>query len=421
LAKTSETRKPSRPAPTKPLKGAKSASARPGGAGAKATTKSGAKPAAKAAPKAAAKAKPAPKGKPTPKPAPKPVQKPAAKASAKTASKPLAKPAAKSSAIKPIQKPAQKPPQKVNPVAAAKVAGKAPGSVGGKTPPKGTAGVPAKVTQPPKGGAPAKPGKTPPQKDVAKAPSKAPTAAELKAAAKAAVAAGKTLAKDAEPKGKGARGKAALNGAVDSALKPGEARLPPKKKGPIDLSTAKSVAAVAASTQADSSGYVLVNGRRVRMISTRGLPTPKRVKVVVEKVEEKPEPQIAAIKTKLTKKELDEYRALLLTKRRQLARMLSGMEDEALRSNGGNLSNMPLHMADIGTDTFDQDFTLGMAETERQLLDEIDAALGRIENKTYGVCQLTGKPIPKARLEAKPWAKYTVEAAKLIERGSPGR
>ncbi|MBL9149414.1 MAG: TraR/DksA family transcriptional regulator [Phycisphaerae bacterium] len=271
------------------------------------------------------------------------------------------------------------------------------------TPSKGGSGTPA--------GGPAKPGKT---------GGKAPTAAELKAAAKSAVAAGKALAKDAEPKGKG-RGKAALNGAVESPLKPGEARLPPKKKGPIDLSTAKSVAAVAASTQADSSGYVLVNGRRVRMISTRGLPTPKRVKVVVEKVEEKPEPQIAAIKTKLTKKELDEYRALLLTKRRQLARMLSGMEDEALRSNGGNLSNMPLHMADIGTDTFDQDFTLGMAETERQLLDEIDAALARIENKTYGVCQLTGKPIPKARLEAKPWAKYTVEAAKMIERGTPGR
>jgi RNA polymerase-binding protein DksA len=101
--------------------------------------------------------------------------------------------------------------------------------------------------------------------------------------------------------------------------------------------------------------------------------------------------------------------------------MLHGMEDEALRSNGGNLSTMPLHMADIGTDTFDQDFTLGMAETERALLDEIDAALARIDNKSYGVCQLTGKPIPKARLDAKPWAKYTIEAAKLMERGMPSR
>ena len=154
---------------------------------------------------------------------------------------------------------------------------------------------------------------------------------------------------------------------------------------------------------------------------TKGLPAPKRAKALVEKEVEKPDPQVGSIKTKLTKKELDEYRALLMLKRRHLVGMLSGMEDEALRSSGGNLSTMPLHMADIGTDTFDQDFTLGMAETERALLDEIDAALHRIDNKTYGVCQLTGKPIPKTRLEAKPWAKYSIEAAKMMERGASPR
>jgi RNA polymerase-binding protein DksA len=191
-----------------------------------------------------------------------------------------------------------------------------------------------------------------------------------------------------------------------------------KKKGPIDLATAKSVAAVAAASVADPSGYVLINGRRVRMISTKGLPAPKRAKAVVEVEAERPEPQVAAIKTKLVKKELDEYKTRLLQKRRELVGMLSNMEDEALRSSGGNLSNMPLHMADVGTDTFDQDFTLGMAETERQLLGEIDQALQRIEDKSYGVCQLTGKPIPKTRLEAKPWAKHTIEAAKLLERGA---
>jgi RNA polymerase-binding transcription factor DksA len=77
---------------------------------------------------------------------------------------------------------------------------------------------------------------------------------------------------------------------------------------------------------------------------------------------------------------------------------------------------MPIHMADIGSDTYDQDFMLGMAETERQRLREIDEALARIENGTYGVCQMTGKPIPKARLNAKPWAKYTIEAARELER-----
>ena len=91
------------------------------------------------------------------------------------------------------------------------------------------------------------------------------------------------------------------------------------------------------------------------------------------------------------------------------------MENEALRSGGGNLSHMPIHMADIGTDTYDQDFMLGLAANERDQLREIDAALQRIEDRSYGVCQLTGKPIPKARLDAKPWAKYTIEAARKME------
>ncbi len=91
------------------------------------------------------------------------------------------------------------------------------------------------------------------------------------------------------------------------------------------------------------------------------------------------------------------------------------MESAALHDRGGNLSNLPLHMADIGTDTYDQDFMLSLAETERQRLHEIDDALQRIKDKTYGVCQLTGLPITAARLKAKPWAKYTIEAARKME------
>jgi len=120
----------------------------------------------------------------------------------------------------------------------------------------------------------------------------------------------------------------------------------------------------------------------------------------------------------LPKADLDHYRDILLKHRRELVGRVTGLEDEALRSNGGNLSNMPLHPADIGTDTFDQDFALGMAATDRQLLQEIDDAIERIALRTYGVCQMTGKPIPKARLDAKPWAKYTVEAARLVESGA---
>ena len=187
----------------------------------------------------------------------------------------------------------------------------------------------------------------------------------------------------------------------------------------IDFNTIKSVAQVAAHMKPDANGYVMVNGRRVRVIVGK-VPTSKKktVKAVVEKARDEgpTDAQIAAIKTRLTTKELNEYKAILLEARSELIDRVTGLEEDALRSSGGNLSNMPIHMADIGTDTFDQDLAIGMAETERELLREIDEALDRVVAKTYGVCQLTGKPIPKTRLDAKPWAKYTIESARHIEK-----
>jgi RNA polymerase-binding transcription factor DksA len=187
----------------------------------------------------------------------------------------------------------------------------------------------------------------------------------------------------------------------------------------IDFTSVKSVAHVAANMKPDANGYVLVNGRRVRVIAAKAPVSKKKVaKAVAEKPRDEgpTDAQIAAIKTRLTAKELTEYKKILLEARAELIARVTGLEDEALRSSGGNLSNMPLHMADIGTDTFDQDLAIGMAETERELLREIDEALDRVVAKTYGVCQLTGKPIPKARLDAKPWAKYTIEAARELEK-----
>ncbi|MFM8639092.1 MAG: TraR/DksA family transcriptional regulator [Planctomycetota bacterium] len=187
----------------------------------------------------------------------------------------------------------------------------------------------------------------------------------------------------------------------------------------IDFTSVKSVAHVAANMKPDANGYVLVNGRRVRVIAAKAPVSKKKVaKALAEKPRDEgpTDAQIAAIKTRLTAKELTEYKKILLEARAELIARVTGLEDEALRSSGGNLSNMPLHMADIGTDTFDQDLAIGMAETERELLREIDEALDRVVAKTYGVCQLTGKPIPKARLDAKPWAKYTIEAARQLEK-----
>jgi len=124
-------------------------------------------------------------------------------------------------------------------------------------------------------------------------------------------------------------------------------------------------------------------------------------------------------KTPLKKKELSEFREMLLAKRRTLLGDMSGMEAEALRGNTstGEHSSMPVHMADIGTDNYEQEFTLGLLESERQLLREIDEALERMAQGTYGVCMGTGDPIGEARLRAKPWAKYSIAYVRKIEQG----
>lgn len=132
---------------------------------------------------------------------------------------------------------------------------------------------------------------------------------------------------------------------------------------------------------------------------------------------DKPTKRPRKIKTAMTTKELRHYRDLLIEKRVELIGDIVGMEEAALRGKDqSNLSTMPLHMADVGSDTYDQDLMLGLMESERKLLVEIDEALVRIADRTFGVCQSTGKPINKARLEVKPWAKYSIEVAREMER-----
>lgn len=120
----------------------------------------------------------------------------------------------------------------------------------------------------------------------------------------------------------------------------------------------------------------------------------------------------------LSSKELEYFRGQLLDKRRDLVGDMSHMEREALRSaSGTNLSNLPMHMADMGTDNYEQEFTLGLVEKERLLLREINQALAKIQDGSYGTCEGTGKPINKIRLEAQPWARYSIEHARQMERG----
>lgn len=114
--------------------------------------------------------------------------------------------------------------------------------------------------------------------------------------------------------------------------------------------------------------------------------------------------------------ELEHFRDMLLAKRRELVGDMSSMESEALQRGGNsNLSNLPMHMADMGTDNYEQEFTLGLMEKDRNLLREINNALAKIQDGTFGLCEGTQQAISKPRLEAQPWARYSIEHARKLE------
>ncbi|HWC59766.1 MAG TPA: TraR/DksA C4-type zinc finger protein [Verrucomicrobiae bacterium] len=102
----------------------------------------------------------------------------------------------------------------------------------------------------------------------------------------------------------------------------------------------------------------------------------------------------------------------LLELRDQLLRQMNGLAKESAQEMVG----YSLHMADSGTDNFDRDFALSLLSSDQDAIYEIEEALKRIEKGTYGVCELTNKPIPRARLEAIPWTRFTVQAQAQLEK-----
>lgn len=127
-----------------------------------------------------------------------------------------------------------------------------------------------------------------------------------------------------------------------------------------------------------------------------------------------------SIKGGLTAAEIEKLRELLVEKRNEILGNVTTMEDETFKKERSELSSMPFHMADMGSDNFEQEFALGLMDSERKILAEIDAALGRIEEGTFGICEGNGEPIPKPRLNAIPWARYCVKCAELVEKGLLG-
>ena len=100
----------------------------------------------------------------------------------------------------------------------------------------------------------------------------------------------------------------------------------------------------------------------------------------------------------------------------QLHDRLLNQMDGLAKESAEHLQSYGLHMADSGTDNFDRDFALSLLSSDQDAVHEIEEALKRIEKGTYGVCELTGETIPKARLKAIPWTRYTVKAQKQLEK-----
>lgn len=122
------------------------------------------------------------------------------------------------------------------------------------------------------------------------------------------------------------------------------------------------------------------------------------------------------VKRAFKKPELKAYRERLVQLRSRLRGDVSAMAESALRETSGDHSTMPLHMADIGSDNFEQEFTLSLLANDEDTLQRIEAALERIESGTYGVCEECEVAIPKARLNAIPHTPYCVRCAEKLQR-----
>ena len=239
-------------------------------------------------------------------------------------------------------------------------------------------------------------------KPIAKAPAK-PTAKAAKAAAPAKAAInGKHVAVKAKPRG---------------AAPAAAAVLPPAKPSGRPMLMQGHVASKSLTKKG-----TFIPGKLPA-------PAPKLVKRKIERPEPPPfvtlQPRAPQVRTSekavknragLNQRDLDHFRDLLLQKRRELVGDMSHMEREALRENNANLSNLPMHMADQGTDAYEQEFTLGLVEKDRTLLREINDAMAKLQNGSYGICEGTGNPIGRPRLEAQPWARHSIEFARILEK-----
>ena len=126
------------------------------------------------------------------------------------------------------------------------------------------------------------------------------------------------------------------------------------------------------------------------------------------------------VKTPFNNAKLKEFEQRLLKIKTILREGMEHLEDNSLKKSGrdasGDLSNLPIHLADAGSDTFEQDFSLGLLEGEDIEVKEVDEALERIGNKTYGICEECSEPIAENRLKVIPYARLCVKCQESVEK-----
>lgn len=119
----------------------------------------------------------------------------------------------------------------------------------------------------------------------------------------------------------------------------------------------------------------------------------------------------------LDKKKLEYYKKLLLKLKESCLHDISNMSKDPGSQNGdsGDISGHVLHMADVATDMYDREFNLGLASSEREVLNRIEQALKRIDEKSFGACVECSKPIPSARLKALPYVETCLKCQEKLE------
>lgn len=119
------------------------------------------------------------------------------------------------------------------------------------------------------------------------------------------------------------------------------------------------------------------------------------------------------------KDDFAQFKKLLLTLRGRLVGKVDSMQDEALKRSrqdaSGDLSNVPIHMADVGTDNYERDLMIELIENGEEGLRNIDTALEKMDDGSYGVCEICSKKINKERLKAVPYAKLCIDCQREEE------